>query len=140
MARMSQAAWELVQGGVVGEVGRAPEPPAELSDAEAAVWREAVSDLAPGHLRNADLLLLAQWCWWVVEVRRLQARYAEEVAEGRVDGDVAAGLLDRAGKASLRVEALASKCRLSASASTRIDTGANKRRDTVAARKRPWAG
>jgi phage terminase small subunit len=56
--------------------GTLDEPPADLTDAERACWRNAIENAPAGLLGNIDTSLLRQWA--VAEARFLAAREAQE--------------------------------------------------------------
>jgi phage terminase small subunit len=63
------------------------EPPADLSEAEAAAWRQAIDNAPAGVLAAVDASLLRLWC--VQEARFLKAKAMQE----KLDTDTALPLL-----------------------------------------------
>lgn len=74
---------------VVVDVGRQMprKPPAELTDAQAAVWRQAVSGMAGDWLAPGAEPILVEYCRHVCRARLLEAQVSRfEVDWMRVDG------------------------------------------------------
>jgi hypothetical protein len=53
-----------------------PEPAADLSDAEAAVWRDVTASLPAEWFRPKQIPLLTQYCWHVVAADQIQTSLA----------------------------------------------------------------
>lgn len=64
-----------------------PKPPAELSDAQAQVWRDVVGSLPGGWITRATAPILVAYCRHVCRARLLEAQIAAfEVEWTRVEG------------------------------------------------------
>lgn len=69
------------------DVQRPTEPPAELSDAQAAVWRDAAASMPKEWLTRGARPLLVAYCRHVCRARLLEAQIARfEVEWTRLDG------------------------------------------------------
>jgi hypothetical protein len=103
------------------------EPPADLSPAAAALWRDAVADIPAGHLRGADRQTLRSYVRLKVIEEQLHAEY-----ERAPSTELRKELREHARACSM----LATKCRLVSSANSRIDQGTNRR--TLDRKSRAW--
>ena len=132
--RTSLAALSVVSGGVIEPVAR-PKPPGELTEEQAAVWREVVDRLPADWFQAETFPLLAQYCRHVVSARRVQQVVA--TIEAEEDFDIAE--YDRALKMQEResrcIASLATKMRI-AQQST-YDQSKKKGSGGVA---KPWQG
>jgi hypothetical protein len=59
---------------------RRPPPPAELTEAQATVWRDTVSTMPPGWFRHESFPVLTAYCRHVVRARRLDAEIEKQTA------------------------------------------------------------
>ena len=69
----NQVAIESVAVGVVSFNHDRPDPPADMSEAQAAIWRAVVSAMRPGWFSRETHDQLARYCHAMVECARLEA-------------------------------------------------------------------
>jgi hypothetical protein len=131
--RTSSAELTVIAGNGV-ETVRRPDPPAELSDEQAAEWTAIVSRMPADWFPRETHGLLAQYCRHVVAARRIAQLVAAMEADD--DGfdlgayDKALKMQEREGRA---ISSLATRMRL-----TQQTTYDKSKKKPAASGKRPW--
>lgn len=129
--RTSSAELSVVSGGVITAIRR-PDPPAELTDEQAAEWRAVVNRLPADWFQRETYPLLAQYCRHVVAARRVSqliANHEEGETFSVEDYDRLLKMQEREGRA---ISSLATRMRISQHA-----TYDKKRKKPIEA-SRPW--
>lgn len=114
--RKSSASLAVISGSGI-ETIRRPEPPEELTDEQAEIWREVVSRLPADWFPRETQPMLAQYCRHVIRARRLaQLLDATERAE-EFDVKEYRDLLRSEEEQSRAISSLATRMRISQQAS-----------------------
>lgn len=141
MKRGPKSAAELATTVIVDPSRRMPpKPPAELSDAQAAVWRDAVASMPGDWLTRASYPVLIEYCRHVCRARLIEEQVAHfEVEWTRVEGglDRLDKLLAMAERETRAVTACARALRLTPQAQMHPRTAGRLLNDQPQGR-RPW--
>jgi len=140
--RGKRSANEVQTGLITVDIARAmpPPPPAELTDAQAQVWRDAAASLPGGWLSRGSIPVLVEYCRRVCRARLLEAQVARfEVEWTHVEGGLERfnQLLIMADRETKAVIAAARALRITPR-SIDAKTAARRTLDHVPVGKRPW--
>lgn len=128
--RKSSASLAVVRG--LGAVDR-PEPPAELTDEQAAEWREIVGRLPAEWFPRETWGLLSQYCRHVVASRRVAALIADMEGSEHFDIEQYDRLLKMQEREGRALSALSTRMRIS-----QQSTLDREKRKPLKASRKPW--